>query len=112
MVNADGRFPFLNAAKRELAQLGQLRIEEIRPEFRFLVVRAKPEHPDAWLTNRLISDFVPSDFLSRYVFNKQGFYLDYDQFAPVWRRYVVDTLKSTYLKDKSAFRKRLYGLAD
>ena len=28
------------------------------------------------------------------------------------REYVVDTLKSTYLKDKVAFRKRLYGLAD
>jgi hypothetical protein len=112
MINADGRFPFLNAAKRELSQLGQLRIDEIKPEFRFLVVRAKPEHPDAWLTNRLIADFVPSDFLSRYVFNKQGFYADYEQFDPVWRSYVVGTLKSTYLKDRMAFRKRLYGLAD
>ena len=112
MVNADGRFPFLNAAKRELAQLGQLRIDEIRPEFRFLTVRAKPDHPDAWLTNRLIADFVPSDFISRYVFNKQGFYADYEQFDPLWRAYVVDALKSTYLKDRLAFRKRLYGLAD
>ena len=112
MINEDGRFPFLNAAKRELAQLGQLRVEEIRPDFRFLVVRAKPDHPDAWLTNRLIADFAPSDFLSRYVFNKQGFYLDYSQFDQVWRRYVVDTLKSTYLKDKKGFRQRLYGLAD
>jgi hypothetical protein len=112
MINEDGRFPFLNAAKRELAQLGQLRVEEIRPEFRFLVVRAKPDHPDAWLTNRLIADFVPSDFVSRHVFNKQGFYLDYDQFDQVWRRYVVDTLKNTYLKDKKGFRERLYGLAD
>ncbi|MBO6731113.1 MAG: hypothetical protein JJ910_15505, partial [Maricaulis sp.] len=66
----------------------------------------------AWLTNRLISDFVPSDFLSRYVFNKQGFYADYDQFDAVWRRYVVDTLKSTYLSDKDGFRARLYGLED
>ena len=48
------------------------------PQHRFLVVRAKPDHPDAWLTNRLISDFVPSDFVSRYIFNKQGFYRDYE----------------------------------
>ena len=26
--------------------------------------------------------------------------------------HVVDTLKTTYLKDKAAFRARLYGLAD
>jgi hypothetical protein len=76
------------------------------------VVRAKPDHPDAWLTNRLISDFVPSDFVSRYVFNKQGFYKDYEGFSQPWREHVVDILKTTYLKDKVAFRTRLYGLTD
>lgn len=112
LINQDGTFPFLNAAKREIAQLGQLRIDEVSPQHRFLVVRAKPDHPDAWLTNRLISDFVPNDFVSRYVFNKQGFYKDYEQFGEAWRRHVVNTLKTTYLKDKEAFRERLYGLTD
>ena len=82
------------------------------PEHRFLVVRAKPDHPDAWLTNRLISDFVPSDFVSRYVFNKQGFYKDYEAWKEPWRSHVVDTLKTTYLKDKAGYRARLYGLVD
>ena len=112
VINRDGTFPFLNAAKREIAQLGQLRIEEVFPLHRFLVVRARPDHPDAWLTNRLISDFVPSDFVSRYVFNKQGFYKDYEGYNQVQRSAVVDTLKTTYLKDKEAFRERLYGLVD
>lgn len=112
LINKDGIFPFLNAAKREIAQLGQLKIEEVFPQHRFLVIRAKPDHPDAWLTNRLISDFVPSDFVSRYVFNKQGFYKDYEGFGEAWRRHVVNTLKTTYLKDKEALRARLYGLAD
>ena len=111
-INKDGAFPFLNAAKREIAQMGQLSVQEIPARFRFLVVRAKPEHPDAWLTNRLISDFVPSDFVSRYVFNKQGFYADYEGFSEPWRGHVVDTLKNTYLKNKAAFRERLYGLKD
>jgi hypothetical protein len=112
LINKDGTFPFLNAAKREIAQLGQLKIEEVNPQHRFLVIRAKPDHPDAWLTNRLISDFVPSDFVSRYVFNKQGFYKDYEGFGKAWRRHVVNTLKTTYLKDKEALRARLYGLVD
>ncbi len=111
-VNIDGRFPFLNAAKRELSQLGQIKIDEVRPDFRFLSVRAKPEHPDAWLTNRLISDFLPTDFVFRYAFNKQGFYADYEAFREPWRRYVVDTLKSTYLKDTEGYRARMYGLTD
>lgn len=112
LIARDGTFPLLNAAKREIAQLGQIRIEDVPPLQRFLLVRANPAHPDAWLTNRLISDFVPFDFVSRYVFNKQGFYRDYEGFNEVWRRHVVDTLKDTYLKDKAAFRARLYGLTD
>lgn len=112
LINRDGTFPFLNAAKREIAQLGQLKLEEVFPQHRFLAVRARPDHPDAWLTNRLISDFVQADFVSRYVFNKQGFYRDYEAASEAWRRQVVDILKTTYLKDKDAFRARLYGLKD
>ena len=59
LITRDGNFPFLNAAKREIAQLGHLKIEDVFPQQRFLVIRAKPDHPDAWLTNQLISDFVP-----------------------------------------------------
>lgn len=112
LIAKDGNFPFLNAAKREINQFGQLKIDEVPPRQRFLVVRARPDHPDAWLTNRLISDFVPTDFVSRYIFNKQGFYRDYEGFSPAWRSHVVDVLKTTYLKDKAGFRARLYGLTD
>jgi hypothetical protein len=112
LLKRDGMFPFLNAAKREIAQLGQLRMEEVFPRHRFLAVRAKPDHPDAWLVNRLISDFVPFDFVSRYIFNKQGFYRDYEGFSESYRAYVVNTLKTTYLKDKVGMRTRLYGLTD
>jgi len=112
LINREGTFPFLNAAKREIAQTGKLNLEDVAPERRFLVVRAKPSHPDAWLTNRLISDFVPDDFVSRYIFNKQSFYKEYEGWGKRWRAHVVDTLKTTYLKDKAALRARLYGLTD
>ena len=112
LIAKDGNFPFLNAAKREIAQLGHLKIEDVFPQQRFLVVRARPDHPDAWLTNQLISEFVPQDFVSRYVFNKQVFYRDYEDFGDAWRSHVVDVLKTTYLKDKVGFRARLYGLTD
>ena len=112
LIARDGNFPFLNAAKREIAQLGHLRIDDVPPRQRFLVTRAKPDHPDAWLVNRLISDFVPQDFVARYVFNKQGFYADYQGYGERWRRHVVDVLKTTYLRDKAAFRARLYGLTN
>jgi len=112
LINRDGVFPFLNAAKREISQTGRMKLENVAPELRFQVVRAKPDHPDAWLTSRLISDFVPDDFVSLYLFNKQVFYRQYEDWNKLWRKHVVDTLKTTYLKDKAAFRARLYGLTD
>lgn len=110
LINHEGTWPFLNAAKREIGQTGQLNLAETEPRRRFLVVRALPRHPDAWLVNHLISDFVPWDFLSRYVFNKPGFDADYKSWSEPYREHVVDTLKSVYLKDKAALRKRLYGM--
>lgn len=112
VIRKDGTFPFLNTAKREIAQMGQIRLEDVFPQQRFLVVRAKSDHPDAWLTNRLISEFVKMDFVSRYIFNKQGFYADYAGMNEAAKRDVVEILKTTYLQDKVAFRKRLYGLTD
>jgi hypothetical protein len=61
--------------------------------------------------NRLISEFVPSDFVARYAFNKQGFYTDYQTWGEPYRAHVVETLKTTYLNDRLAWRKRLYDLS-
>jgi hypothetical protein len=110
LITKDGNFPFLNAAKREAAETGRINPGDVEPDRRFLVLRGKPDHPDAWLVNRLITEFVPSDFVSKYVFNKQGFYTDYQSYAKPWQEHVVETLKSTYLTDKAALRKRLYDL--
>jgi hypothetical protein len=110
LITKDGNFPFLNAAKREAAETGRIDPAHVEPDRRFLLLRGKPDHPDRWLVNRLITEFVPSDFVSKYVFNKQGFYTDYQSYAKPWQEHVVETLKSTYLSDKAAFRKRLYDL--
>ncbi|MEM5501570.1 DUF6638 family protein [Ahrensia kielensis] len=110
LVTKDGRYPFLNQIKREIAQNGRVDINEIPEEYRFMLVRAKPDHPDAWLTNRLICEFNRVDFVSRYIFNKQAFYDDYEEYDVQYRNHVVETLKATYLNDKAALRARLYGL--
>ncbi|MCK5750223.1 MAG: hypothetical protein KAH44_28660, partial [Oricola sp.] len=110
LIAEDGIYPFLNGVKREIAQTGRIEIGRIADHLRFLLARGRPEHKDAWLVNRLITEYVPSDFVSRYVFNKQGFYKDYAGYDDRFRQHVVETLKTTYLTDKGAFRKRLYGL--
>lgn len=109
-IRRDGVYPFLNAAKRELARTGRIDIRQVPDRLRFQIIRAKPDHADAWLTNRLISDHTPRDFINRYVFNKQGFYKDYAHWAEPYRAFVVETLKNTYLPDKAALRRRFFDL--
>ena len=112
LVARDGTYPFLQEAIRTVAATGEIKINEVPPERRFLVVRAAPEHPDQWLVNRLISQMVPYDFVSRFVFDKQGFYAAYEQYSEKFREYVVATLTRTYLQDKAGFRRKLYGIRE
>ncbi|THK38168.1 hypothetical protein EHS39_09200 [Ensifer sp. MPMI2T] len=112
LVSRDGTYPFLQEMARTIAANGTITMAEVPPEHRFLLVRAAPMHPDQWLVNRLISELVPRDFVSRFVFDKQGFYGAYEHYSEKFREYVVATLTSTYLKDKAAFRHKLYGLKE
>ena len=111
-VAKDGTYPFLQEMTRAIAATGSLRIAEVAPALRFLLIRARPAHPDQWLTNRLISQMTPFDFVSRFIFDKQGFYDAYEGFSDGFREFVVSRLSQTYLQDKAGFRKRLYGIGE
>ncbi|UDF28580.1 UNVERIFIED_ORG: hypothetical protein LHK14_13785 [Roseateles sp. XES5] len=112
LVAEDGTYPFLLEAARTVATTGEIKINEVAPDRRFLLVRAAPEHPDQWLVNRLISQMVPYDFVSRFVFDKQGFYAAYEHYSEKFREYVVAALTRTYLQDKAAFRRKLFGIRE
>lgn len=112
IVTEDGRYPFLQSAQRRLRSDGTFPIEEADIADRFMLLRANPDHEDCWLTNRLLSTLVPSDFVTRFVFDKHGFYEEYESYSEDFRAHVVNTLLNTYLKDKAAFRRRLYGFEE
>lgn len=112
MVADDGRYPFLQETSRALTTKGAIRIEDVDPARRFMLVRARPDHPDQWLTNRLVAQFNETDFVSRFMFDKQGFYDAYQGFGESYKEYVVSQLSATYLRDKKAYRKRLYGIGE
>ncbi|PWE56882.1 hypothetical protein DEM27_04340 [Metarhizobium album] len=112
LVARDGTYPFLMEMIRTVSATGEIRMTGIPAERRFLLVRALADHPDQWLTNRLISQMIPADFVSRFVFDKQGFYVAYENYSEAFRNHVVSTLTNTYLRDKKTFRKRLYGIGE
>lgn len=112
LVEEEGTLPFLLWAKRELESWEELELDEIDARGRFILSRAKPGHPDQWLVNRLIGDYVPFDFFSRYVFNKRAFYVDYVQWGAKLREHTVEVVAAEYLKNKTKLRRDLYGMKD
>lgn len=109
-IAADGLYPFFQEALRMIELGGHIRMSEIAPSRRLLLVRADPAHQDKWLVNRLIARASPFDFVSRFIFDKQGFYDAYATYPENYRRHVVAHLTNTYLPDKMALRSRLYGI--
>ena len=111
-VTEEGTYPMLTEKLRELSDTGEIRLDTLPPRERFLLVRAEPTHRDAWLTNRLISSFVPQDYLSRFIFDREGFYKAYESYGDNFRSHVVSRLTSSYLNDKRTVRERLYAMGE
>ena len=71
-------------------------------------MRANPDHPDHWVVNRLLSEYVPFDFITRYIVNKEAFYQDYQSFESKFRDYVVHAVTSTYFPQRREFLDRMF----
>ncbi len=111
ILERDPVIAFLHDIERGFSEGRPPQIDRMTDDMKFLVIRAKPNHADRWTTNRLIASFVPSDYVSRFIFDKQGFYLTYNAYAPTFKDLVVKELVEGYLTDKKAAREGLYGFS-
>ncbi len=100
---------FLNRTKKSLLAKETIDLDRVAPDLRFLLQRANPHHADAGLINRLIAEFVPFDFVLRFMVNKEAFYRDYETYPENLRDYVVALIESTYFRDKEVHWQRLFG---
>ncbi|GIL02150.1 MAG: hypothetical protein BroJett030_20490 [Alphaproteobacteria bacterium] len=108
IVEREGSLPLINWVHRQVANWSNVDMREISPQRRFLISRANPEHADFYLVNRLISDYLQFDYMTRFVFNKPAFYRDYENWPENYRDHVVKQIRDNYLADKKALRRRLY----
>ncbi len=109
VIERDGALPLLEFVRKKARNWSNIDLDEVRPEHRFLISRANPKHQDSWLTNRLISEYLRFDFLTLFIYNKQGFYKSYAEWPENYRAYVVDSIRDAYLQDKNGLRSKLYG---
>jgi len=101
---------FLNRTKKALLAKESVDLYKVAPDLRFLLQRANPDHDDAGLINRLIAEFIPFDFVLRFMVNKEAFYRDYETYPENLRDYVVALIESTYFRDKEVHWQRLFGV--
>ncbi|MDA7948931.1 MAG: hypothetical protein MPJ78_15825 [Hyphomicrobiaceae bacterium] len=67
-----------------------------------MVSRADPEHSDYQLVNRFLSEYVPFDFLMRFIVNKHSFYRDYETWNDNKKDHAVGVITSVFFPDKQA----------
>lgn len=77
-------------------------------EMMLMSVRANPDHDDCLLVNRFLSEFVPYDFLTWFIFNKQAFCRDYETFSDTHREYAVRLTTAVCFSDKQELWSALF----
>ena len=107
-LSDDGAFPFLTRMRKSAFNGSEVNLDDVRPDLRFLTMRANPDHPDHWVVNRLLSEYVPFDFLTRFIVNKEAFYDDYQSFKSKFRDYVVHMVSTTYFPQRDQFLARMF----
>lgn len=111
-VKDNNVIPLIDWAEEQVADWEDIEIDEVEHELRFLLCRADPDDEDFALTNRLISHFVPFDFITRYEFNRAQFNRDKQGWSPQYLEFVETVIENTYLKNRGRMYESLFGLED
>ena len=108
LVDEEGSIPLIAWVLAQLSDWADLDMHEISPHHRFVLCRAQPEHEDRFLINRLISEYLPFDYMMRYIYNKPAFYKEYETWPESYRKYVVEEVSQKYLPDRAGYRQEKY----
>jgi hypothetical protein len=108
LVENEGSIPLIAWASAKLSDWSELDMNEINPLHRFVLCRAMPEHKDRFLINRLISEYLPFDYMMRYIYNKPAFYKEYEKWPESFREFAVEEISRDYLSDRAGYRQRYY----
>ncbi len=107
-VEDEGTIPLLKWVNSQVSNWSNIDMDDIHPSKRFVLCRANPDHQDMELVNRLISDYLPFDFLTRFLFNKPNFNRDHEEWPGAYKKFVADAVGEYYLNGKVDMRSRLF----
>ena len=108
LVEEEGSIPLIAWVTAQLSNWSGLDMFEINAHHRFVLCRAMPDHGDQFLINRLISEYLPFDYMMRYIYNKPTFYREYETWPASYRAFIVGQISGDYLADRRAYRQQMY----
>ena len=108
MVSRDNTIPIIDWAIEQVMDWEHIDMDEVDDELKFALCRAHPDHEDSSLVNRLISHYLPYDFLTRFEFNRPEFHADRQTWSNAYSEFVAKEISNTYLKDRDNLFEDLY----
>ncbi len=107
LVDDDNVIPLINWAQGEVAEWDDIELDEVEEDLRFILCRA--DHADHALVNRLISQFIPFDFITMFEFDRPGFNREKLKWSAQYLEFVENTLRNSYLNDRAAMVEACFG---
>jgi len=107
-LKKDTTYNFLARMNKAVLNKNTTDVSKLPAGLLLMAVRANPQHPDAQMVNQFLSEYVPFDFLTRFIVNKVAFYEDYEGFSGPMRDYAVDLIVNRYFSDKKKMRELLF----
>ncbi len=108
-LSQDGVFPFLTRVQKGLLNDVLPGLKNTAAALKLMIVRANPGHEDRVLVARLLSQFAPFDFYTKFAVNKQAFYDDYATLEDNIRDYVVNKITRTYFPKRKQYWENLFA---
>ena len=112
IIGDDNSIPLIDWAEEQVRDWDDIEIEEVEDDLRFILCRADPDHPDMGLTNRLISRFVPFDFITMFEFDRPSFNREKVLWSKPYLEFVEKVIGDTYLRSRDKYFEALYGIED
>lgn len=109
LVSDNNVIPLIDWATEQVSDWDNIDIDEVEEEMKFVLCRGNPVHRDCAMTNRLISRYLPFDFITRFEFNRPNFNRDRKVWSKVYNAFVENEIENTYLSNRQELYEELYG---
>jgi len=108
-LSQDGTFSFLTTVQKSLLNTSLPSLKNTTAALKLMILRANPAHHDRVLVARMLSQYAPFDFYTKFAVNKQAFYDDYAELEENLRDYVVNKITKNYFPNRKKYWENLFA---